>query len=104
MQFINCTPHPITIDGVGTLPPSGIIPRCATVRSEPAFVGGVRVVAQSMGEVTGLPAQKDGVALIVSALVLGALKGTRQDVFAPDTGADAVRENGQIVSVRGLVQ
>lgn len=104
MKFINCTPHPLTIEGVGTLPPSGVLPRCATVRSEPTQVGGVRIVAQSMGEVTGLPAPAEGVALIVSALVLSALKGSRHDVFAPDTGADAIREGGQIVAVRGLVQ
>lgn len=104
MQFINCTPHPLTIEGLGTLAPSGVVPRCATVRSEPATVGGVRVVAQSMGEVTGLPNPVEGVALIVSALVLGALKGTRPDVYAPDTGADAIRDGGQVVAVRGLVQ
>ena len=28
---------------------------------------------------------------------------SRGDVYAPDTGPDAVRENGQIVAVRGLV-
>lgn len=104
MEFINCTPHALTIEGLGTLAPSGVVPRCATVRSESTIVGGVRIVAQSMGDVTGLPAPVEGVALIVSALVLSALKGTRSDVYAPDTGADAIRENGQVVSVRGLVQ
>ena len=104
MKFINCTPHALTIEGLGTLTPSGVIPRCATLRSEPAIVGGVRVVTQTLGDVTGLPDPVDGVALIVSALVLSALKGTRTDVYAPDTGADAIRENGQIVAVRGLVQ
>ena len=132
MEFVNCTPHALTVEGLGTLAPSGIVPRCATVRSTPtavlavvdfcavcAHVGGycgncsgahwgpgveVRVVAQTTGEVTGLPAPRRGVALIVSAMVLAALKGTREDVFAPDTGADAIRENGQIVAVLGLVQ
>lgn len=104
MQFINCTPHHLTIEGIGTLPPSGVIPRCAQLRSEPTAVSGVRVVAQSMGDVTGLPDAKEGVALIVSALVLGALKGTRPDVYAPDTGPDAIRQNGHIVAVMGLVQ
>jgi hypothetical protein len=104
MEFINCTPHALTVEGLGTLAPSGVLPRCATVRSEPTIVGGVRIVAQSLGEVTGLPAPVEGVGLVVSAMVLGALKGSRPDVYAPDTGADAVRENGQIVSVRGLVR
>jgi hypothetical protein len=26
-----------------------------------------------------------------------------RDVYAPDTGPDAIRENGQIVAVKGLV-
>lgn len=104
MVFLNLTPHALTLEGLITIAPSGVVPRCATVRSEPATVGGVRIVTQSMGEVTGLPDPVEGVALIVSAMVLGALKGSRPDVFAPDTGADAIREGGQIVSVRGLVQ
>ena len=131
MKFVNCTPHEITIhtakevcaacDHIGgycgncsgahwgmqpvlVLPPSGIMPRCATVRKETAPIAGVRIITQTMGDVVGLPPAEDGVALIVSAMVLSALNGTRPDVFAPDTGADAVRENGQIVAVRGLVQ
>jgi hypothetical protein len=103
MIFINCTPHALTVEGLGTLPPSGITPRCATVRSPAAYLGGVRVVRQSMGAVTGLPEAVDGVALIVSGMVLAALSGSRPDVFAPDTGPDAVRDNGQITAVRGLV-
>ena len=104
MKFVNCTPHSLTIEGVGTLSPSGILPRCATVRSAPYTVQGVRVIRQTLGEVTGLPDAQEGVALIVSAMVLAALQGFRPDVFAPDTGPDAIRENGQIVAVRGLVQ
>jgi hypothetical protein len=104
MNFINCTPHALIIDGVGTLKPSGILPRCATERRDSPHVGGVRVVMQVMGAVTGLPDPAEGVALIVSGMVLTALGGARPDVFAPDTGPDAIREGGQIVAVRGLVQ
>lgn len=131
MKFVNCTPHEIVVhtakevcpvcDHIGgycgncsgahwggqpvmVLPPSGIVPRCTTVRKEVASIDGVRIIAQSVGDVVGLPQAEDGIALIVSAMVLSALNGTRNDVFAPDTGADAVRENGQIVAVRGLVQ
>lgn len=103
MKFINCTPHALTVRGLGVLPPSGILPRCATVRTLSEPLSGVRIVTQSVGDVAGLPEQADGVALIVSAMVLGALKGARSDVYAPDTGPDAVRENGQIVAVLGLV-
>lgn len=131
MKFVNCTPHAITLhtakevcpmceitggycdncsgahwgtQPVMVLPPSGILPRCSTVRKEVAPIAGVRITVQTVGDVVGLPPAEEGVALIVSAMVLSALNGTRADVFAPDTGADAVRENGQIVAVRGLVQ
>ena len=103
MEFVNCTPHALTVHGLGTIAPSGIVPRCATVRTEADAVDGVRVVKQTLGAVQGLPEPKADTVYIVSAMVLGALNGTRSDVVAPDTGADAIRENGQIVAVRGFV-
>jgi hypothetical protein len=103
MKLVNCTPHALTVDGV-ILAPSGIVPRCATVRSEVPFWGGHRLVRQTFGEVTGLPAPAPETVYIVSGMVLSALSGARDDVVAPDTGADALRENGQIVGVRGFVQ
>lgn len=66
-------------------------------------IGGVRLVRQTMGQVTGLPDATPDTILIVSGMVLSALNGARQDVVAPDTGADAIRENGQIVAVNGFV-
>jgi hypothetical protein len=103
MQFINCTPHALTVEGIGTIEPSGTVPRCATVRSDPTLVDGVRYVGQEMGAVTGLPSYTDGIMLVVSGMVLAALNRTRADVVAPDTGPDAIRKDGQIVSVRGFV-
>jgi len=104
MKFVNCTPHASSVRGLGTVAPSGIVPRCATVRTPDTAIEGVRVTRQTVGQVTGLPDAEADTIFIVSAMVLGALNGTRPDVFAPDTGADAVRENGQIVEVLGLVQ
>lgn len=104
MQIVNLTPHALTIEGVGTLPRCGIVPRCTTMRREQPAIAGVRIVAQTVGEVTGLPAPVEGVIYVVSAMVLTALAGSRPDIFAPDTGPDCIRENGQIVAVRGLVQ
>ena len=122
-NFINCTPHALTwlvwipeAESWGnptTLPASGNVARVATVREgvegflvqENPEHGNrvVRVVRQTTGEVTGLPSPVPGTIYIVSGMVLEALGGSRQDVVAPDTGADAVRENGQIVAVRGFV-
>jgi hypothetical protein len=104
MRFINCTPHALTIEGLGTIEPSGIVPRVATNRQPATEVGGVRLVRTVKGAAEGLPASVDGVVLIVSGMVLDALGNTRPDVVAPDTGPDAVRdEKGHIVAVRGFV-
>ena len=112
MNFVNLTPHAIAVEGVGRIPASGQMARVATVRFALGDRGGVRITAQNLGQIDGLPAPAEGVLYIVSGMVLDALKrqagpaGASRagaDVFAPDTGADAIRENGQIVAVRGLV-
>jgi hypothetical protein len=111
-EFINLTPHAISVEGVGTLPPSGIIARVGTMRTACGALGGARIVSQNFGAVEGIPAPRNGVTYIVSGMVLDALKREAgpagssragRDVYAPDTGPDAIRENGQIVAVRGLV-
>ena len=110
-SFINLTPHSIFVtihpdflDDRGIeYPASGQVARVAAVRSVAADLGPHRVMRQSFGAVEGLPDPVAGVIYIVSGMVLSALSGSRPDVVAPDTGPDAIRENGQIVAVRGFV-
>lgn len=112
-MIINLTPHAIAIDGHGTIQPSGTVARVATMRTGLGAVHGLRITAQNLGQVQGLPEPQDGTIYVVSGMVLDAIKrvagpaGSSRagaDVFAPDTGADAIRdERGQIVAVRGLV-
>ena len=102
-MFLNLTPHAITVRGIGNLAPSGVIPRVSSKRIEIQNSSGVRMVKNEFGAVEGLPDAVDGTILIVSGMVLAALNGSRPDVFAPDTGPDAVRVNGQISEVLGLV-
>lgn len=128
MPIVNLTPHEITIltsqrqaiqcpirgwrffedVEVSTSYPSKGVARVAVNRRAEfplALQGsGLRVTSQTFGAVEGLPAPAEGVVYVVSAMVLTALSGSRPDVFAPDTGPDCIRENGQIVAVRGLVQ
>ncbi len=116
MQFKNCTPHAISIETAEvllTLPPCGSVARLVggpppdethvsidghTVRVSPP---------PSYEAVIGLP-HDDGCAIIVSAMV-GAQAPTllgnnwKGRVFGPDTGKDAIRNDGHIVAVRGLV-
>lgn len=110
-SFINCTPHPITIEGIGELLPSGILPRVATdYYDDLPIANGVRVRRKINGAVTGLPDRVVGLAFIVSGMVRDALSDLpahlrRPDCYAPDTGADAIRnDEGHIIAVRGLVQ
>ena len=109
-SFVNCTPHALTIEGLGELRPSGILPRVATELSADLPISGVRVRRKINGAVTGLPDPVEGLTFIVSGMVRDALSSLpvhlqRSDVFAPDTGPDAIRnEKGHIVAVRGLVQ
>jgi hypothetical protein len=104
MKFVNLTPHAITVEGLGTIPASGTIARVSVNSTDVGTVSGVRLRAQLKGQVSGLPLAEDGVIYIVSGMVLDALGGTRRkDVVAPDTGLDAIRENGQIVAVCGFV-
>ena len=104
-SFVNCTPHFITIEGIGELPPSGILPRVEALYGVSSPLNGVRVGKALKGSVTGLPDPVEGLSFIVSILVVDTLRGHRNDCYAPDTGSDAIRnEKGHIVAVRGLVQ
>lgn len=108
IEIINLTPHDIQVakegDVITTFPTSGTVARVETMQEPKAPIKGFAVASQKFGEVTGLLPKKINVYYIVSALVLNALKGSRTDVIAPDTGPSALRANGQIVAVRGFVQ
>lgn len=105
MTLVNLTPHAVTlygVDGVRTLPPSGVVARVACSRLDRGYINldGVRVEVSSpvMGEVAGLPTPSEGVGYIVSALV--ATKAARADVFSP---GELVRDpSGAVVGARGL--
>lgn len=111
MKIVNATPHEVKVvaaDGTTVIfAASGILPRVETKMSAvtPLECEGkhFQVAHRTQGEVTGLPAADGETVYIVSAMVLSALKVVRQDVVAPDTGPTAIRENGQIVAVRGFV-
>jgi hypothetical protein len=108
MKMINLTPHKIVMIKVGgkevEVEPSGIIARVTTIESVVDEVNGIPVVSRKFGEVEGLPEPKEDTIYIVSSLVLGAIKN-RKDVFAPDTGATAIRdEGGRIIAVTRLIQ
>ena len=103
MEIVNLTPHAIAVelsDGRRTFAPSGSIARVQSTSAVIGSVDGVPVSRATLGAVTGLPPAADGVVLLVSAMVAQA--AGRPDVLSPDTGPSAIRENGQVVAVRGF--
>lgn len=108
MKFINLTPHPIRVLDVRgdthEFVPSGQVVRVGQVTHEMPEVGEFRVRTNQSGQISGLPEPQDGVIYLVSGFVLAAAQG-REDVLAPDTGPDCVRdENGHIKAVRGFLR
>lgn len=113
MNIINLTPHTVVIaldgnDTTITIPPAlgpdgkPTPARVSTQQVPAGNVNGIPVVSTVYGDVVGLPDPKPDTIYIVSALVLGRVE--RPDVFAPDTGPTAIRdEKGNIVAVTRLV-
>ncbi len=103
MKLINVTPHAITVvgeDGASVmLAPSGVVARVATTRTDEVRAG-FRFTSTVFGAVEGLPCPEEGTVFVASTLVAQAAK--RPDVVSPDTGPTAVRENGQVVAVKGF--
>lgn len=111
--FLNLTPHPITLvlnsGERRTIQPSGTVARCESFEttaqmawlSDGTGYETIGTVYRRLGAAEGLPLE--GVPCLVSALVLAAVPD-RPNVFAPDTGPTAIREDGQIVAVTRLVR
>ncbi len=103
--IVNLTPHAIVVDNgeiSKTYEPSGEIARVLTESTVVGVEDGFEVVSI---RVTGdnLPAQKDGVLYLVSAMVKG-LRPEREDLIAPNTGAAKRNDKGHIISVPGFIR
>ena len=112
LNIVNLTSHALNLMPVGptgptgpviTIPPSGIVARCAVhrVRVDTVTVDGITIPVNRtlFGEVTGLPDPQPDTIFVVSALVAQAVP-YRQDVFIVD---DVVRdEQGRIIGARAL--
>jgi len=105
MAFVNLTPHVLNILGENvtlTILPSGEVARVAETRTPCRPIDGIPVDEVGFGEVTGLPAPREGVTYIVSALVAGAVGFSRGDVVSP--GAPVRNAEGVIIGARGLTR
>ena len=102
ITYINATPHAISLNDGRTFEPSNTIARVSASFTEIKD----DLCQQHFGEVTGLPPQQPNTRIIVSAMILAALQGSRPDVVAPATGhPECIRnEMGHIISVPCFVQ
>ncbi len=102
MNFINFTPHAITLNDGRVFESIGV----ARVGNTFSDFDSDGVCSVAYGDIEGLPAPQDDTLYIVSALVLSAAKAVgRTDCVAPATGHPAcVRDKGFIVSVPGFVR
>ena len=101
--MINLTPHTVVIiqfDGEKTeIPSSGIARVSAEEIDTGMTIGGVPVIYQEFGEVTGLPSYQQGCPIIVSRMVAMACPD-RFDLLVP---SKLVRdENQQIIGCQAL--
>ena len=109
--MVNLTPHDITIrrpDGSDwVIPADGTVARVEMAEKSIEARGlGIPVIRRNAGPVVGLPRDERGVPMpcIVSSMVLAALPAGTLNVYAPDTGATAIRnEKGQVIAVTRLV-
>ena len=107
MELINLTPHVITIiagDMHSVIPASGQVARVSVRNIPDGYINGIPIVKSVYGEVEGLPEPEEGKAYVVSMLVGQRVAGTRSDIFGPDSGPTAIRENGVIVAVQALIR
>ena len=104
----NLTPHDITIRGAmgdTVLPGAGKDGSARVSVSETVFgdINGIPVVKLVYGDIVGLPEPEDGTIYLVSAMVLGRTDRRGIDVFGPDTGSTAIRnDKNQIIAVTRL--
>jgi hypothetical protein len=105
-QVVNCTPHPVNLFTENgeemVVQPCGHVARCAMTTERVGSVAGVKVNISHFGEVTDLPEPADDTVYVVSAMVLAALHGSREDVFGL---SEYVRdEQGRTVGARALTR
>lgn len=112
MQLINATPHPIAIyspHGILELPPSGSLARVRTHSTPIGEAAGVQIVSHDYEDVSGLPEPQPNTLVVVSSIVLNALKEKgckRKDVVSPDTSpvGGAIRDaKGRVQGITRLV-
>lgn len=105
MNIINLTPHTIVVEledsQQRSFESTGIV-RCSVQNVIQEKVDGIPISTAEYGEIIGLPEPSEDKLYLTSAVV--AQRANRRDVVGPDSGPSAIRENGQIIAVRGFIR
>lgn len=104
MEILNCTPHSLVfVDDAGkvirTVEPSGILPRVSSAVTIVGDIDGISDEVTSYGQVVGLPEKREGVIMVVSAMVAARLPD-RDDIRIP--GRQVRDDQGRIIGCRSL--
>lgn len=109
--MINYTPHTVTVrDSSGkdfVFQPSGIVPRVEMSSTPSNPVDGCPTILVEYG--TAVLPKDHPRQCIVSTMFADVYRRTHDsfdgtELFVPDSGPTAIRENGQIVAVRALIR
>lgn len=109
-KIINLMPHTLNVElpsgeRLAIEPHDAKNPARVDVKNVPLdAVAGIPVTTAVYGDVVGLLEPEDGVVYVVSMLVGSRVAGTRDDIYGPDSGPTAIRENGNVKAVRGLIK
>lgn len=102
--IINCTPHAISfVDDAGkvirVVEPSGILPRVSSAVTVVGDIDGIPDEVTTYGQVVGLPEKREGVIMVVSAMVAARLPD-RDDIRIP--GRQVRDDQGRIIGCKSL--
>ena len=107
IKILNLTLHDVTVKHGGkteVFPKSGLSVRCNIPMEPTEEINGVPTKIKRLDLIeTTLPAQQEGVLLLVSSMVLDACP-ERTDLISPDTSKGMAIKNGhgKIIAVRGF--
>ena len=104
MEILNCTPHSLVfVDDAGkvirTVEPSGILPRVSSTVTIVGDIDGIPDEVTTYGQVVGLPEKREGVIMVVSAMVAARLPD-RDDIRIP--GRQVRDDQGRIIGCKSL--
>lgn len=111
MKIVNKTPHIVRVQAkeggeIVEFLPDETPARASQTNEYLGEIGGLPIFSVKYGQVEGLPPFEEGTYYIVSAILRDAASAagrTTKDLLIPDSGPTAVRKDGLVYAVRGMI-